>query len=365
MITKTAMKSSGSASIFYKDYGGSVDSWGQQAKQTASNHADYFLFGSSVSISGDYAVVGSPWCLSRGSAYIFYKDQGGTDNWGEQAVLTASDAAYDDYFGSSVSISGNYVFSGAPGVDNGGSGSGAAYIFVRSGSSWSQQSKLTPSDPSSSAGFGNSASVRGDYAIIGASGENSFKGSAYIYHRSGTMWTQQAKLTASDGAGSDRYGNSVTISSDYALVGANHDGDGGSFSGSAYFYLDEPTISSPNAQVTGFSSAVLGATNYIGWKGGSVLGRGVVWSTDAAPTLSDYTMAKHRPVMKTANSTFSCHGTSCGHHIPLPRLRHHLPRHRLHRRRDLHHLGGIDAQHNRSDLLGDLEQRRNARRRSN
>ena len=146
--------------------------------------------------------------------------------WTQQQKLTASDAAAVDWFGYSVSISGDYAVVGARNHAQGGnSDSGAAYVFVRSTSSdtWSQQAKLTASDVGADDEFGTSVSIDGDYAIIGApqnddAGSNS--GSAYVFVRSGTTWTQQAKLTASDEATGDKFGWSVSISGDKAIVGA-------------------------------------------------------------------------------------------------------------------------------------------------
>ena len=144
--------------------------------------------------------------------------------------LTASDAAAHDRFGQSVSIDGDYAIVGANGNDDAGTGSGSAYIFVRSGTNWTQQAKLTASDAAEGDHFGTSVSISGDYAIVGAHANDdggSYSGSAYIFVRSGTNWTEQAKLTASDANGADEFGISVSIDGDYAIVGAYRDDDGG------------------------------------------------------------------------------------------------------------------------------------------
>ena len=104
-------------------------------------------------------------------------------------------------------------------------------------SDWGTEQKLTASDGTEDDHFGNSVSIDGDYAVIGA-GFNGDNGAAYIFHRSGTTWTEQAKLTASDGAAEDWFGKSVSISGDYALIGAWQDDDNGSGSGSAYIYFN-------------------------------------------------------------------------------------------------------------------------------
>ena len=245
--------SSGSAYIFNRNQGG-ADNWGQQAKLTASDAAASDWFGSAVSIDGDYAIVGAPWDddggIGSGSAYVFHRNEGGPDNWGQVAKLTASDAAAGDHFGYSVSISGDYAIVGAYLDDDGGSASGSAYIFNRNqggADNWGQVAKLTASDAAASDWFGNSVSISGDYAIVGInpmiSGDKC-SGSAYLFYRNkggADNWGQLTKLTASDAAGGDFFGYSVSISGDYAIVGAIYDDDAGDASGSAYLfsgYLD-------------------------------------------------------------------------------------------------------------------------------
>ena len=128
---------------------------------------------------------------------------------------------------------------GAYGDDDGGTNSGSAYVFMRSGTFWSQQVKLTASDATAGDYFGVSVSISGDYAIVGAyrdDGDGSDSGSAYVFMRSDTTWSQQAKLTAFDAAAGDEFGFSVSISGDYAIVGAWCDDDGGTDSGSAYIF---------------------------------------------------------------------------------------------------------------------------------
>ncbi len=118
---------------------------------------------------------------------------------------------------------------------------GSAYIFHFNGSSWTQEAKIAASDGDSSDQFGNSVSISGDYAIIGAflgdTEENVNQGSAYIFHHSGSSWTEQVKLIGEDGAAQDRFGNSVSISGDHAIIGAFFDRvEGSTNQGSAYIY---------------------------------------------------------------------------------------------------------------------------------
>ena len=144
--------------------------------------------------------------------------------------LTASDAATFDEFGNSVGISGATAVIGAPGKSG---VTGAAYVFVRSGSVWSQQQKLTASDPAVNDGFGFSVGISADTAVIGAFNKSSATGAAYVFVRSGSVWSQQPKLTASDASAGDRFGDSVGISGDTAVIGAPFKSG---FAGAAYVF---------------------------------------------------------------------------------------------------------------------------------
>lgn len=136
----------------------------QSQKIIASDAATDDEFGNSVSISGNYAIVGAPGDddigVDSGSAYIFYRNQGGADNWGQIAKLTASDAAPGDQFGTSVSISGNYAIIGAP-FNNVGSSmnSGSAYIFYQIYGMWYEITTLIVCDIFTDDRFGTSVLV--------------------------------------------------------------------------------------------------------------------------------------------------------------------------------------------------------------
>jgi len=162
----------------------------------------------------------------------------------KETKLTASDGAVNDLFGISVAIAGDTIVVGAQGDDDNGTGSGSAYLFMRTGLTWTQQAKLTASDAAASDHFGNSVAIAGDTIVVGAifdddSGTES--GSAYVFTRAGTTWTEQAKLTASDGAANDWFGTSVAIAGDTIVVGAIFNKDNGTSNGSALFlYAQEP-----------------------------------------------------------------------------------------------------------------------------
>ena len=256
---------SGSAYVFVR----SGSTWSEQAKLTASDGAADDYFGRSVSVSGDTAVVGALGDddngSASGSAYVYVRS--GT-SWTEQAKLTASDGAADDRFGLSVSVSGDTAVVGAFWDDDNGSDSGSAYVFVRSSGVWTQRQKLTASDAAAGDSFGCSVSVSADTAVVGAfydDDNGGDSGSAYVFVRSGSTWTERAKLTGSDGAADDRFGGSVSVSGDTAVVGAYGDDDNGTTSGSAYVFGGSITVSLPPSAVEGDGTLVDEGTVSIPW----------------------------------------------------------------------------------------------------
>jgi uncharacterized protein (TIGR03437 family) len=180
-----------------------------QTQELAGGAAEAY-FGASVSVSGDTVVIGAfGQSQGRGAAYVYVQSGGA---WTLQQQLTASDAAMDDSFGQSVSVSGDTAVIGAWGKN---AGAGAAYVFVRSGGTWSQLQELTASDGAAGGEFGQSVSLSGDTVVIGAPGNNA----AYVLVQSGGAWTQQQELFPARGTGG-KFGSSVSVSGDAALVGA-------------------------------------------------------------------------------------------------------------------------------------------------
>ncbi len=200
-------------------------------------------FGWSVGVSGNFVIVGEPFDGSTapvnyaksGSAYIFFRGSSGT--WKQSAQLNASDMAAGDEFGNSVAISGDYAIIGAMLEDHNSTGgaslnsAGSAYIFKRNANdgSWKQSKKIVASDREAGDKFGVSVSIFEDYAIVGAYNEDQDKGggntladagSAYIFKNTAGNWAQSNKIVASDRGGSDLFGYSVAISGDYAIAGA-------------------------------------------------------------------------------------------------------------------------------------------------
>ncbi len=268
----------GSAYVFQRS--GTV--WSQQAQLAAGDPGSGDSFGTSVALSGNTAVVGVNFDdttagTNAGSAYVFLRTG---VVWSQQAKLTADGAEAGDSFGNSVSLSGNTALVGAYGDDTAaGGGVGCAYVLVRSGSTWSQQAKLTVTDGSPGDEFGCSVALNENTAVVGAQRDNTGggtdAGSAYVFQRSGTVWSQEAQLTAADGAAGDFFGSSVALSGQTALVGARFDDTvAGSDAGSAYVFVRSGSVWSQEAQLTsengglgdefGFAVALSGDTALVG-----------------------------------------------------------------------------------------------------
>lgn len=171
-------------------------------------------FGWAVALSGDTAVVGAALkgaakeLYGVGAAYVFTRS--GT-TWTQQQLFNFKDGKQGDNFGGSVAISGDTAIVGA--VGRGPNASGAAYVFTRSGTKWTQQKILTLLDGKAGDGFGSAVALSGNTALVGAQGRG-----GYVYLRSGADWNQQQVFANT--SGEERFGGSVALSGDTALVGA-------------------------------------------------------------------------------------------------------------------------------------------------
>jgi len=238
----------------------------QQQKIQASDPQANDTFGYSVAISGDTAVVGAQLedtgGTSAGAAYIFTRS--GT-TWTQQQKIQSSDIQADDRFGFSVAISGDTVVVGARTEDTGGADGGSAYIFTRSGTTWTQQQKIQASDAQASDFFGNSVAIDGDIVIVGANGEDTGgagAGAAYVFTKTGTTWTQQQKIQASDLQAGDQFGWRVAISGDTVIVGATYEDTGGTDAGAAYVFTRSGTTWTQQQKIQASDAQ---ATDYFGW----------------------------------------------------------------------------------------------------
>jgi hypothetical protein len=232
-----------------------VDPFVQLAELTASDGAAGSLFGFQCAISGNTVVVtslSSPSFSDHGAAYVFVKPSSGWQDMTQMAELTTSDGAANDFFGDAVGIRGNTVVVGALGATIGSNaGQGAAYVFVEPTGGWvnmMETAKLTASDGMANDGFGESVAISGNTIVIGADnaavGRNSGQGAAYVYTKPGTGWKTtnlfKAKLTASGGRAYDGFGGAVAISGSTIVSGApQYPPSTGS--GAAYVYTKPAT----------------------------------------------------------------------------------------------------------------------------
>jgi len=221
-----------------------AQTWDQLVKVVPDARAASDNFGRSVSVSGNFAIVGAykededasdlNTLSDAGSAYIF---QYNGSTWELQQKLVASDRAASDYFGYSVAISGNYAIVGAFQEDqdaldgNTLSNAGSAYIFHYNGTTWEQQQKLVSTDRAIDDNFGYSVAISGEYAVIGAHNEDEDEalentinsaGSAYIFKFNGSNWAQVQKIVGINRFSSSRFGSSVAISDSLIAVGTSN-----------------------------------------------------------------------------------------------------------------------------------------------
>ena len=275
----------GAAYIFTRTAG----SWTQQKRLLASDGAAGDRFGYFVDVDGDTAVVGAPEDADAGnqsgSAYVFDRDLGGVDEWGQRAKLTASDAAANDSLGEDVAISGDIVVVGAQNSDDAPDcvdqdcDSGSVYVFERDFGgvdAWGQRVILTASDAEAGDDFGTSVDIDGDRVAIGwrdaddatsCVDQECDSGAIYIFERnlgSTDAWGQRAKVLANEGAPGDGLGRSIAIIGLTVVDGArtdevDGDSDDESNSGSAIVFVAPPEPAIPVPIVSPLGQLALGA----------------------------------------------------------------------------------------------------------
>lgn len=230
----------GAAYIFQRDHGG-ADNWGQVKKIIGSDTKGLDQFGRYVCVEGDIMTVTAFGSMPR-KVYIFQKDVGGSNNWGEVKKITEPS---DSYFGFSLAVQGDLILVGAPKDDEGAVWAGAIYVFQKDeggSNNWGEVKKIIAFDADEKDNFGESISISGDMLLIGASGEfsgGSEPGSAYLYQRDlggSDNWGVLKKLVGKDVLPSDNFGVSLCINFDAAIIGASRENDGGLRAGAAYIF---------------------------------------------------------------------------------------------------------------------------------
>jgi hypothetical protein len=248
------------------------------AKLHASDAGPSQYLGYSVAVSGDAIVAaavrddinGS----GSGSAYVFIRSGSA---WIEQAKLVPADGASGDQFGQSVAISGDTIIVGVPGDDDNGPDAGSAYVFTRSGAVWSETAKLLAGDGRYWDEFGADVALSEDTAVVGAAwqdhgdGPHEDFGAAYVFRRSGSGWYQEAKLVAGDKDPGDHFGVRVAVSGDTAVVGAHRDDDTGNNSGSAYVFTRSGAAWSETAKLLASDGGTNDGFGVVGIDGDTVV----------------------------------------------------------------------------------------------
>lgn len=221
-VTPAAMTNSGQAYV----YVWMASAWHEQAILVASDQAIGTYFGHYVALYGEYALVGSNAATSgglqhAGQVYVFVRD-GVT--WSEQTILSASDKIASGFFGTSLAMNDRgYAMVGSGGTAGAVPNAGRIYVFKRNGTVWSEEATLTASDAFSSSGFAGNVAMSGNYAVVGADnhavGGTTGVGQAYIFAFDGTVWQEQARLTASNRQGNQRFGSAIAIDGDTVVIG--------------------------------------------------------------------------------------------------------------------------------------------------
>jgi hypothetical protein len=297
----------GAVYVFTRD--GTV--WSQQAYIKASNAGSGDRFGNSVALAGDTLAVGA--YRERSNATVINGDE--SDNsladagavyvftrsgvtWSQQAYIKTSNTGDGDRFGWSVALSGDTLAVGATGEDsdgsspgnNGLSNAGAAYVFTRSGTAWSQQAYIKAFNPDSDDSFGYSVAIYGDTLAVSADQEASKgtgvnggeenddsltnAGATYVFTRSGTAWSQQAYIKASNTGSNDVFGWSLALSGDTLAIGAageassasgingNQNDDSAPYTGAVYVFTRSGIAWSQQAYIKASNS---GSNDFFGW----------------------------------------------------------------------------------------------------
>ncbi len=239
----TLIAGAANGSLAYGDNGGAAyiltrqhGVWVHQASLIPSIGCAWGHFGVSVAVEGEIAVVGETqvdYPSGPGAAFVFAREG---QEWREIQILSPSDSGWGDRFGSSVAIDGDTILVGATPSGLG----GAVYAFERLGDTWTETARFTALTPGQDDEFGATVALSGGIALVGASGDGTPAGTAYVFRRSAPgAWSPEAQLTASDAAPGDLFGCSVSLDGNTAIIGAYGDDDHGSASGSAYVFVLE------------------------------------------------------------------------------------------------------------------------------
>jgi hypothetical protein len=254
----------GSATLFRRDQGG-TNNWGGVKKLLPADSASGSRFGESVAVFGSNVVVGARLAdvgaTDAGAAYIFERNFGGTNNWGQATRLLAADAAGGDQFGTATAAGQDVVMIGAPQDDDGAGDSGAVYVFERTGSGtnlWQQTAKLLAPTAAGGARLGTSLSLSRNFLLAGAPGGS---GVVQVFRRGpyATTWTWADSLLPQTPQNGSDFGHAVAVGGLTAAVGARFQSSSGTLTGSVGFYRllfnNPPAALTPIADQTATAGA--------------------------------------------------------------------------------------------------------------
>ena len=240
--------------------------WPEQ-KLSADNGAAQYGFGRGIAISGDTAFVAALNAPAGGAVYVFERTQAG---WSQVQQLNAIDSPDGANFGFSIAIDNDTAVIGADRTtltDDGLRHQGAAYIFRKGDDGlWTQMQMLTASDFGAEAQFGNAVAISGDTVLIGAFNstidDNVYQGAAYVFTRNGTTWTESQKLVADDGAGGDDFGNAVALDGSRALVAAQYGSGLSAQTGTVYEFENAAGVWTQTAKLSADDGAFFDTFGY-------------------------------------------------------------------------------------------------------
>jgi hypothetical protein len=246
--------STGAAVVYSRDDGGH---WKLEATLPINGYSS----STNVAIDGDTLIIGVPdetfgSHVYQGAAYVYVRSHTPTDlTWTQQAFLVDLAGHDGDGMGTFVSLSGDTALVGAPWLNG---EVGGAYIFVRSGTSWTQQALLTVSEKTN-AGVGYAGAINRDTVILGL-----FDGDgAYVFQRAGSTWTEKKKISGSDTAETDDFGRAIALSNDRAFVGASRAAPAGRvYIFDTRSWMQQATIDAPDATTgSAFGQAIAAEAN--------------------------------------------------------------------------------------------------------
>src|SRR6266403_2737126 len=240
--TVGGVASQGAAYVFNASNG----TWSESQKLTASDGGLFDNFGASVALDGSTLVVGANGATvggnaAQGAVYVFTESNG---TWTQTQKLTANDGAAYDNFGLSVALQGSMILIGSPRAAVGNNAAqGAVYVFTQSNGTWMQTQKLVASDGAANDSFGESVAISNSIALVGAYNatvnNHPGQGAAYVFTESNGTWSQTQRLTASDGTANANFGNTVALNGSTALIGADGSTVGGNtYQGKAYLFTE-------------------------------------------------------------------------------------------------------------------------------